>query len=157
MISRPRDSIGVRRWIVVAATAFAIAGGCKGNTEPSAELQGTYHLRLVNGDTVPYVYYHYPIVGGVVEYKVLDARVEFRTRHRLYDIRRLTYDVPIPDTLIAAYSVEGSRLLFARPATLTQPAHTDTGTIAGDQLTMRIRHLAGVENAYATFTYLRQP
>lgn len=111
----------------------------------------------MNGDSLPYVYAERVVEGRLIQYRVHEARVEFRTRQRVYDIRTLDFLNTSPDTLIAGYAVEGSRVLFIRGATAAQAAYTDTGSVAGTTLTMRVRHLDGAPDAYATFTYLRDP
>ncbi|HSJ64632.1 MAG TPA: hypothetical protein VK922_12130 [Gemmatimonadaceae bacterium] len=136
----------------------AAGAACGGSTGPGGgEIRGTFRLVRVNGDTLPYPYYHNVVEGRTVEYKVHEARLEFRTRNRVYDIRTLDFLDPRPDTLIAGYSVSGTQLLLTRPTTPAQAAHTDTGSIAGDALTIRIRHLAGTPDVYATFSYVREP
>lgn len=158
-IRRPpsrHPALGFRARRVLAL--LAALAGCSGSTDPAGpEILGTFQLTAVNGGPLPAVYYHAEVEGRVIQYRVHDGRIEFRTRHRIYDIRTLDFLDPRPDTLIAGYSSAGTQLLFTRQATPAHAAHTDTGTIDGDVLTMRIRHLAGRPNAYATFTYVRQP
>lgn len=142
------------RLAIVALLAVA----CGGSTEPDgSELQGTYRLTLVNGSPLPYVYYSRVVEGRLIEYRVHDARVEFRTRRRVYDIQTLDFLDPRPDTVVSGYAVEGTRLLFARSSTAARAAYTDTGTIDPPVLSMRMRHLAGAPDVNAVFTYVRDP
>jgi hypothetical protein len=144
-----------RLLLVLLVTAGAACGGSTG--PGGGEIRGTYRLVLVNGETLPYPYYHNVFEGRTIVYNVHEARLEFRTRNRVYDIRTLDFLDPRPDTLIAAYSVNGSQLLLTRPTTPAQEGHTDTGSVVGDALTLRIRHLAGTPDVYATFSYVREP
>ena len=91
----------------------------------------------------------------LIEHRVLDGRMEFRTRQRVFDIRSLSFLNPRPDTLVSGYSVEGTRLLLLRSSTVPLPAYTDTGTIEPNVLTMRMKHLDGAPNVGAVFTYVR--
>lgn len=91
----------------------------------------------------------------LIEYLVLDGRMEFRTRQRVFDIRALSFLNPRPDTLVSGYRVDGTRLLLLRSSTVPLPAYTDTGTIEPNVITMRMQHLAGALNIGAEFTYVR--
>lgn len=139
----------------VALAAGVLLAGCSGSTDPDGELSGTYRLVTVNGEALPYVYYRNVVEGRTIEYRVHAARVEFRTRRRVYDIRTLDFLDPRPDTIVSGYAVKGTQLLFLRSNTAARPAYTDTGTYEPAMLTMRMRHLAGAPEVNAVFQYLR--
>jgi hypothetical protein len=135
-----------------------VVGGllaCGGSTEPAPEIRGTYQLVTVNGSPLPYTYISRVVDGMLIEHLVLDGRIEFRSRYRVFDIRSLTFISTRPDTLVSGYSVDGTRLHFSRSSTVPLPAYTDTGTLEPPVLTMRMQHLAGAPNIGATFVYTR--
>jgi hypothetical protein len=109
----------------------------------------------VNGEPLPYVYYSNVVEGRLVEYRVHAARIEFRTRQRVYDIRTVDFLDPRPDTIVSGYALEGSQLLFNRSATAARAAYTDTGSYEPAILTMRMRHLPGMPDANDVFLYGR--
>lgn len=139
------------------AVAVLAAGllACGGSTEPSPEIRGTFQLVSVNGSPLPYAYVSRVVEGMLVEHRVLDGRMEFRTRQRVFDIRTLTFLDPRPDTLVSGYRVDGTRLFLSRSSTVPLPAYTDTGTIEPSVLTMRMQHLDGAPNIGAVFVYVR--
>jgi hypothetical protein len=139
----------------VAFAASLLLAGCSGSTDPANELSGTYRLVAVNGEALPYVYYHNVVEGRTIEYRVHSAIVEFRTRHRVYDIRTLDFLDPRPDTIVSGYALHGTQLVFSRANTAARPAYSDTGTYEPAMLTMRMRHLAGAPDVNAVFLYLR--
>lgn len=146
----------IRLRLCAAAFAFVILlQGCGGSTDPSSELRGSYELLSVNGEPLPYVYYHNVVEGRVVEYRVHAGSIEFRTRSRVYDIRTVDFLDPRPDTIVSGYALDGSQLLFIRSATAAREAYTDTGTYEPDILTMRMRHLPGMQDANDVFLYGR--
>ncbi len=138
-----------------AALLAAVLLACGGSTEPAPEISGTYQLVTVNGSPLPYAYISRVVDGMLIEHRVLDGQIEFRSRYRVFDIRSLTFISTRPDTLVSGYSVDGTRLLFLRSSTVPLPAYTDTGTLEPPVLTMRMQHLAGAPNVGATFVYTR--
>lgn len=143
---------------IVAARAGLLATvllACGGSTEPSQEIRGSFQLVSVNGSPLPYAYVSRVVEGMLIEYRVLDGQMEFRTRQRVFDIRSLSFLSTRPDTLVSGYRVDGTRLFLSRSSTVPLPAYTDTGTIEPNVLTMRMQHLDGAPNIGAVFTYVR--
>ena len=149
--------VSSRRPIAAARAAVLAAGllACGESTEPSREIRGSFQLVSVNGSPLPYAYVSRVVEGMLTEYRVLDGRMEFRTRQRVFDIRSLTFLSTRPDTLVSGYRVDGTRLFLSRSSTVPLPAYTDTGTIEPSVLTMRMQHLDGAPNVGAVFVYVR--
>lgn len=129
------------------------ASACGGGTEPGPAIAGTYQLTSVNGGALPYEYVRRVVEGRVVSHYVLDARLEFRTRNRVFDIRRLDFVDTSPDTLVAGYRVEGDQVLLSYGATPGNAAYTDTGTLDGGLMIVVRRNLPAAANVNAQFIY----
>jgi hypothetical protein len=146
----------VPRWVAGATIATLLLMACGGSTEPGGdEVAGTYQLVSVNGSPLPYEYVRKVVEGMTIVYSVHDARLEFRTRSRVYDIRTLDFLDPRPDTLVSGYRLEGTMLLLSQPNTPAYPAYTDTGTFENSVIIIRRRHLAGAPDINALFVYSR--
>lgn len=149
-------TLGFRLRPRLAAALLLVA--CGGSTDPDGSAAaGAWRLVLVDGDSLPAIYHMRVVEGRTVEYRMLEARIEFRTRNRVYDIRRTDFLGPHTDTVVSGYAIDGTQLVFSRTGTSAYPAYSDTGTMHATTLTMRVRNLPGSPDVNALLTYTREP
>lgn len=155
MIRRKPSSLAV---FALVATAVALAGsGCKSSTDPGQQVQGTFQLETINGDSLPYEYDRKVVEGMTITRHVIDARLEFRTRNRVFDIRIIDFIDTNPDTIVASYRLDGNTLLLTYPARPGVPSFTDTASFNATSITVLRKSLPAKADANDLFYYIRTP
>ena len=134
----------------VAVLAAALVGGaCGGGTEPETpSLSGTYDLYEVNGTPLPYTL---PPVFGWFERQIVAGEIEFRGRGRLLDqlsFQDVVSGAPVTDaqtdTLVEPYALVGTQLLVERTTASGTATYTDTGTVQGALISLKVRDIGVV-------------
>ncbi len=151
------DTVRLRLCLLLSVVVVvAAACGGSGATDASA-MQGKYLLESVNDSGLPYVYQRVVLPFEVRLYSVKAGRLEFHSRGRILDISSYSIPETWPDTLVGGFSVSGTRVVISRPLLAGAPPHSDTGTVSGDEIVLRVRDLPGRPLANRTFRYLRAP
>ncbi len=137
--------------ITGSTVAILILSGCGGgSTEPNGRLTGTYDLTLLDGQTLPSVYFFHPLGRGTKW--VVGGTLELSDRSRAVDSRRLREQTggvggvwdSFDYNTTASYEIDGDRLIIQRSPVLGQPvAYADTGLFDGDILHLPVKSIDG--------------
>ena len=151
-----------------SAAAISILASCDGSTGPRSELSGTWDLTLLNGQTLPSVYYTNPL-GGARKW-VVGGTLELSTGDRAIDSRKLreqqggvggVWDEFEYNTT-PSYQRNGDQLVIQRPAFPGHSgAYADTGLFDGNILHLPVKTVDGLflhdgSGQARTLTYVRR-
>lgn len=137
----------VRATALAAVLVAALAGAC---TElppepPAATFTGTWELVTVGNAPLPLTL---EVAFDGSRKRLVEARLEVRTRGRLDDIKRIVWERPsgarvedVTDTVTSPFTATPEALYLRRYALLAASDWVDTGTVAAGELRLRARYL----------------
>lgn len=149
---------------LVAACAVALAACTEAPpVEPPPAFTGRWELVGVGSASLPLTL-EVAIDGS--RKRLIEGRLEVRTRGRLDDIKRIVWERPsgarvedVTDTVTSPFTATAQALYLRRYALLAAADWVDTGTVADGELRLRARYLeqqfGPVRNL--TLTYRKRP
>ena len=161
MSARRRIARGVGALLV----AGALWGACTETppVEPPPAFTGRWELVGVGSATLPLTL---EVALDGSRKRLIEGRLEVRTRGRLDDIKRIVWERPsgarvedVTDTVTSPFTATAQALYLRRYALLAASDWVDTGTVADGELRLRARYLeqqfGPVRNL--TLTYRKRP
>ena len=149
---------------LVAACAVALAA-CTDTppVEPPPAFTGSWELVGVGSAALPLTL---EVALDGSRKRLIEGRLEVRTRGRLDDIKRIVWERPsgarvedVTDTVTSPFTATAQALYLRRYALLAAADWVDTGTVADGELRLRARYLeqqfGPVRNL--TLTYRKRP
>ena len=127
------------RVVVALAVALALAVGCRDATSPDAGPTGTFVADSSESGPLPVNTSHCGFAGCT---QLVDFQLRFRSRGRVLDLRRFRDPGGLETDIGDAYAYHllgGRRIEIVRQGPAA--TYSDTGTIAGDTIRIRIRKL----------------
>jgi hypothetical protein len=145
--------------------AVALVGACTETppVEPPPAFTGRWELVGVGSAALPLTL---EVALDGSRKRLIEGRLEVRTRGRLDDIKRIVWERPsgarvedVTDTVTSPFTATAQALYLRRYALLAASDWVDTGTVADGELRLRARYLeqqfGPVRNL--TLTYRKRP
>jgi hypothetical protein len=153
-------------WAVGWGLAMGAFGGACTDTppvEPPPAFTGRWELVGVGSAALPLTL---EVALDGSRKRLIEGRLEVRTRGRLDDIKRIVWERPsgarvedVTDTVTSPFTATAQALYLRRYALLAAADWVDTGTVADGELRLRARYLeqqfGPVRNL--TLTYRKRP
>lgn len=151
-MSRSRSAIACIA-MVAGMVAAGVAACSDSPTGDAPALDGVFDLVTVNGEPLPYTYHIDTQTGMPRSYAVSRNELTFGRYDRVTRVERLTIDFAGEDTTVLTYRVEGDQLMINYPVNGAYPQYSDTGTIAGTTLYLRVKHVRDRRNVNLDYFY----
>jgi hypothetical protein len=148
-------------WALLVILAASAGVACAEDPlPPAAELDGRYVLATVDGDTLPTlissaIFANTFLVSGHITFLSRGRLVDVRSQQE-FDTRYARWGPLTTDSLVASYSVSGEQVLIHRPTPLPTDGYSDTASLSGDRLTVRMRLGNALQPSVRRLLYIKE-